>query len=79
MSDALTFAEIAGQQPELLPARTVLSTFSGGGGGLDYDSSDKGGDAVAANSLKNVIVFGDQDVTAHSDASADDNGDVKSH
>lgn len=78
MSDALGFAEIAGQHAELLPARTVLSTFSGGGG-FDYDSNDKGGDAVAANSLKNVIVFGDQYVTAHSDASADDNGVVKSY
>ena len=78
MSDALSFVEIVGQHAELLPARTVLSTFAGGG--TDYDSSDKGGDAVAANSLKNVIVFGDQDVTAHSDASADDDvRDVKSH
>jgi hypothetical protein len=28
MSDALSFAEIAGQQVELLPARTVLSMFT---------------------------------------------------
>ena len=33
MSDALSFAEIAGQHVELLPARTVLSLFSTGGGG----------------------------------------------
>jgi hypothetical protein len=32
MSDALSFAEIDGQHVELLPARTVLSTFSAGGG-----------------------------------------------
>jgi hypothetical protein len=32
MSDALSFAEIDRQHVELLPARTVLSTFSAGGG-----------------------------------------------
>jgi len=41
MYNTLSFAEIAGQHAELLPARTVLSTFSGGGG-VDYDSYDKG-------------------------------------
>ena len=36
MSDALSSAELTGQHVELLPARTVLSTFaqdSGGGNG----------------------------------------------
>lgn len=33
MSGALSFAEIDGQRMELLPARTVLSLFSTGGGG----------------------------------------------
>ncbi len=33
MSVALSFAEIDGQRVELLPARTVLSLFSTGGGG----------------------------------------------
>ncbi|MBV9061001.1 MAG: hypothetical protein JO296_18770 [Pseudonocardiales bacterium] len=33
MFDALSFAEIDGQHAELLPARTVLSLFSTGGGG----------------------------------------------
>src|SRR3712207_9273496 len=33
MSDALSFVEINAQQVELLPARTVLSLFSTGGGG----------------------------------------------
>ena len=32
MSDALSFAEIDGQHVELLPARTVLSLFTVGGG-----------------------------------------------
>jgi hypothetical protein len=33
MSDALSFIEIDGHHVELLPARTVLSLFSAGGGG----------------------------------------------
>ncbi|MGH3883869.1 MAG: hypothetical protein ACRDRY_04310 [Pseudonocardiaceae bacterium] len=33
MSDALSFAEFDGQHVELLPARTVLSLFTAGGGG----------------------------------------------
>ncbi|MGH3875173.1 MAG: hypothetical protein ACRDSR_27360 [Pseudonocardiaceae bacterium] len=32
MSDALSFVEIDGQHVELLPARTVLSLFTAGGG-----------------------------------------------
>ncbi len=32
MSDALNFTEIDSQHVELLPARTVLSLFSAGGG-----------------------------------------------
>ena len=39
MTDALSFVEIDGQHVELLPARTVLSLFTAGGGG------PKGGDA----------------------------------
>ena len=37
MSDTVSFAELDGQHVELLPARTVLSTFSArdGGGLLD--------------------------------------------
>ncbi len=38
MTDALSFGEIDGQHVELLPARTVLSLFTVGGG-------PKGGDA----------------------------------
>ncbi|HEV7451656.1 MAG TPA: hypothetical protein VGO16_09775 [Pseudonocardiaceae bacterium] len=33
MSEALSFTEIDGQHVELLPACTVLSLFSAGGGG----------------------------------------------
>jgi len=71
MSDALSFAEIVGQHAELLPARTVLSTFTGGGG-VDYDSNDKAGDAQAAISNHHNIVFGDPKVDATSSADAND-------
>ncbi len=40
MTDALSFTEIDAQHLELLPARTVLSLFTAGGGG------SKGGDAT---------------------------------
>ncbi len=39
MSDALSFAEIAGQHVELLPVRTVLSTGGAGGPGGDATAS----------------------------------------
>jgi hypothetical protein len=34
MSDTVRFAELDGQHMELLPARTVLSMFSAGDGGI---------------------------------------------
>jgi hypothetical protein len=49
MSDALSFVEIDGQHAELLPARTVLSLFSGcgcggkGGAGGYEDGGGRGG------------------------------------
>jgi len=42
MSDTVSFAELDGQHPELLPARTVLSLFSAG----DAGTGTNGGDAV---------------------------------
>jgi hypothetical protein len=42
MSDALSFAEIDGQHVELLPARTVLSMFSTGGGPRGGDAGNAG-------------------------------------
>jgi hypothetical protein len=57
MSDALSFAEIAGQYAELLPARTVLTTMSttpgveagDAWGGADNDGGDGwGGDGGKA-------------------------------
>ncbi len=35
MSEALVWAELDGQHVELLPARTVLSTFAQGADGID--------------------------------------------
>jgi hypothetical protein len=46
MSDALNFAEAQGQYVELLPARTVLSTFlTGGPRGGDASNGGQGGTA----------------------------------
>jgi hypothetical protein len=42
MSDALSFAEIDGQQGELLPARTVLSLFHAGAGSTGGDAGNGG-------------------------------------
>ncbi len=41
MSDTVSFAELEGQDAELLPARTVLSLFSAG----DAGTGTNGGDA----------------------------------
>src|ERR1700742_2559191 len=43
--DALSWAEIDGQEIELLPARTVLSTFGDACHGGHYDNGGDGGDA----------------------------------
>jgi hypothetical protein len=61
MSDALSFAEIDGQHVELLPARTVLSLFSAGGGG-DGGQGGAGGDAQGGLGLNvlNINVLGTQ-------------------
>jgi hypothetical protein len=61
MSDGLSFAEIDGQHVELLPARTVLSLFSGCGCG---DGGDGQG-GIGLN-LLNINVLGDQDNIAGS-------------
>jgi hypothetical protein len=42
MTDALSFAEIDAQHLELLPARTVLSLFTAGGGGKGGDTGNAG-------------------------------------
>jgi hypothetical protein len=72
MSDAVSFAEIAGQHVELLPARTVLSMFSAGcgceghgsshGGGGDGGVGGAGGKGTGGIGLNilNIDVLGDQ-------------------
>jgi len=57
MSDALSFVEIEGQHVELLPARTVMSTFRAGGG----NEGGGGGSAqggVGVNVLSGIGVLG---------------------
>jgi hypothetical protein len=63
MSDALSFTEIDGQHVELLPARTVMSTFRAGGGeeGGDGGYGGNGGNAqggVGVNVLSGLGVLG---------------------
>ncbi|HEU0086985.1 MAG TPA: hypothetical protein VFQ77_04955 [Pseudonocardiaceae bacterium] len=59
MSAALSFSEIEGQEVELLPTRTVLSCYAGGGYsqgygyGYGYDYDDDGSQAFAVNSNYN--------------------------
>jgi hypothetical protein len=66
MSDALSFAEIAGQQVELLPARTVLSLFNlGGNGNARGGNGGTGGNGGAGRggiglNVLNIDAFGDQ-------------------
>lgn len=43
MSDTVSSAELEGQHPELLPARTVLSLFSAGNGGTASNGDDATG------------------------------------
>ncbi|MGH3898219.1 MAG: hypothetical protein ACRDTA_08175 [Pseudonocardiaceae bacterium] len=65
MSDALSFVEIDGQHVELLPARTVLSTFSMGGG--DGGAGGAGGDAqggLGVNLLSGIGVLGTGNASA---------------
>src|SRR5919112_38705 len=59
MSDALSFAEIDGQDVELLPARTVLSLFSavGGNGGIAGDGGSGTG-GVGGNLVDLAAVGG---------------------
>jgi|SwirhisoilCB2_FD_contig_71_6628955_length_292_multi_1_in_0_out_0_2 hypothetical protein len=49
MPDALSFSEIDGQHVELLPARTVLSLFSLGGGGSNVVSTPSCQSAINQN------------------------------
>jgi hypothetical protein len=60
MSDALSFTEIDGQHVELLPARTVMSIFSAGGGG-GHNEGGNGGSGqggLGINVLSGIGVLG---------------------
>jgi hypothetical protein len=57
MSDALSFVEIEGQHVELLPARTVMSTFRAGGGNEGGDGGSAQG-GVGVNVLSGIGVLG---------------------
>lgn len=58
MSDALSFAEIDGQHMELLPARTVMSTFTMGGGDGGTSSGGNGQGGVNAPILSGRAILG---------------------
>lgn len=49
MSDALSSAELDGQQVELLPARTVLSMFAQG---IDGGQASNGTDSIGTTGIK---------------------------
>ncbi|HEV7451952.1 MAG TPA: hypothetical protein VGO16_11295 [Pseudonocardiaceae bacterium] len=68
MSDALSFVEIDGQYVELLPARTVLSLFSAGGGARGGNGGHGAPGGIGKGGLGlnliNANIFGDQTNTA---------------
>ncbi|MDQ2881080.1 MAG: hypothetical protein M3Y48_07480 [Actinomycetota bacterium] len=70
MSDKVSLAELDGQHPELLPARTVLSLFSAGDGG----TGTNGGDAVGTlglNVLNHPLIPGSGNAVGAAGMSAD--------
>jgi hypothetical protein len=67
MSDALSFVEIDGQHVELLPARTVMSLFSTGGG-----SGGKGGAGGGAQGGLGINILSGLGVLGTGTASAGD-------
>ena len=65
MSHALSAAELEGQRVELLPARTVMSLFSAGGGAGRGGNGGLGGNGAVGRgglgaNLINVNLLGDQ-------------------
>ncbi|MGH3812619.1 MAG: hypothetical protein ACRDUV_09205 [Pseudonocardiaceae bacterium] len=57
MSDTVSFAELDGQHVELLPARTVLSMFIAGDGGIGKDGTDAVG-KIGVNFLGFPVIPG---------------------
>ncbi|MGH3797296.1 MAG: hypothetical protein ACRDSP_20675 [Pseudonocardiaceae bacterium] len=55
MSDARSFAELDGQEVELLPARTVMSLY-GGSYGHHHDPNGNSSEATAVNFNHNTAI-----------------------
>jgi len=64
MSDAVSFAEIDGQHLELLPARTVMSLYTLGGGGLGAGGAGGPAQGGLGVDLLNINLLGTQANTA---------------
>ncbi|MBV9160804.1 MAG: hypothetical protein JO309_09365 [Pseudonocardiales bacterium] len=58
MSDAMSFAELAEQYVELLPARTVLSMWRAGTGGHDGAPGTRGADGESVPGSTWWFIFG---------------------
>lgn len=77
MSDALSFAELDGQRVELLPARTVLSSYCGYHSchwdHCDYYNNEQNASANAEADAKQLIInFGDgAEIYADNDAESE--------
>ncbi|MGH4009961.1 MAG: hypothetical protein ACRDTH_17720 [Pseudonocardiaceae bacterium] len=69
MSDTVSFAELDGQHAELLPARTVLSMFSAGDGGVASDGADAAG-KLGINVLGIPLIPGGGNATGGAGSSA---------
>ncbi len=71
MSDALSFADITGQHVEFLPARTVMSTFSMGGG-CEAGNGGHGGAGGAAQGGLGINILSGLGILGRGIASAGD-------
>jgi hypothetical protein len=58
MSDTMSFAELADQYVELLPARTVLSMLRTGTGGNDGAPGERGADGQGVPGSTWWFIFG---------------------
>ncbi|MDQ4010794.1 MAG: hypothetical protein M3228_08885 [Actinomycetota bacterium] len=71
MSDAVSFTDLDGQHVELLPARTVLSMFSAGDGGVASDGTNGQG-TIGGNILGMPMpIFGQGNGVGTNGGSAD--------
>jgi hypothetical protein len=71
MSDTLSFAEVDGQHVELLPARTVMSMFSTGGG-CEAGNGGTGGHGGAAQGGLGINILSGIGILGKGIASAGD-------